>query len=62
MNAIDGNYDALDDFALADELSRLSGVAVPAAIEEIRTAPVLHTKVCGRDEMKDVVKEFLGLS
>ncbi len=62
MNAIDGNYDALDDFALADELSRLSGVAVPAAIEEIRTAPVLHTRVCGRDEMKDVVKEFLGLS
>lgn len=61
MNAIDKKYDTMDDFALADELSRLANVAVPAAIEEIRTAPVLHTRVCGKDEMKDVVKEILGL-
>lgn len=49
----------MDDFALADALSVLSKVPVPAAVEEIRTAPVLHDHVCGKDEMKAVVKKFL---
>lgn len=49
----------MDDFALADALSGLSKVPVPAAVEEIRTAPVLHDHVCGKDEMKAVVKKFL---
>lgn len=59
MEAIDPKYGTLDDFELVDELSRLSGVAVPAAIEEIRTAEVLHDKVCGKDEMQKVVEEIL---
>ncbi len=42
MNAIDEAYDAKSDFELVDELCKLSGVAVPQAIEDIRTAPVLH--------------------
>ncbi len=54
----DGN---MDDFALADALSLLSKVPVPAAVEEIRTAPVLHTKVCDKEEMKAVVKQFLAV-
>ncbi len=62
MRAIDEKYDAMEDFALADELSRISGVKVPLAIEEIRTAPVLHRKECDVDQMKAVVKEFLRLS
>ena len=33
MNAIDPAYDAQSDFALVDELERLSGVPVPQAIE-----------------------------
>ena len=61
MNAIDAGYDAMDDFALVDELSKLSGVAVPAAIEEIRTAPVLHDTVCEKEEMEAMVKKFLGM-
>lgn len=51
----------MDDFALADALSGLSGVAVPTAVEEIRTAPVLHNHVCDKEEMKEVVKKFLGV-
>ena len=31
------------------------------AIEEIRSAEVLHKAVCEKDEMKDVVKKFLGM-
>ncbi|MDE5931859.1 MAG: threonine synthase, partial [Lachnospiraceae bacterium] len=42
MNAIDSKYDSMTDFELVDELSRLANVKVPNAIEEIRTAPVVH--------------------
>jgi threonine synthase len=59
MNAIDEKYDALSDFELVDELSKIANVAVPNAIEEIRTAPILHDKQCQVDEMKDVVRAFL---
>ena len=61
MNAIDEKYEAMEDFALVDELSKLANVTVPNAIEEIRTAPVLHTKECEVDEMPTVVKDFLGV-
>ena len=61
MNAIDGGNDAKEDFALVDELAKISGVKVPGAIEEIRTAPVRHNKQCDPEGMKEVVKEFLGL-
>lgn len=59
MNAIDAGYDSMGDFELVDELSRLANVSVPPAIEEIRTAPVVHDKQCEVDGMKDVVLEFL---
>lgn len=62
MKAIDEKYDSMDDFELVDELSRISNTDVPGAIEEIRTAPVLHNAVCERDEMKSVVKKFLGMN
>ncbi|MFU2422420.1 MAG: threonine synthase [Bacteroides sp.] len=61
MEAIDEKYAAMDDFALVDELSKLANVKVPNAIEEIRTAPVLHDRVCDKEEMKAVVKEFLHM-
>ncbi|MBQ7066617.1 MAG: threonine synthase [Lachnospiraceae bacterium] len=61
MNAIDPKYDSMTDFELVDELCKISGVDVPNAIEEIRTAPVLHDTVCEKDEMKSVVKKFLGM-
>ncbi|MCM1104885.1 MAG: threonine synthase [Clostridium sp.] len=61
MRAIDGKYAAEEDFALADTLSKLGNVKIPAAIEEIRTAPVRHDRVCEKEEMKAVVTEILGL-
>lgn len=60
MNAIDTKYDHMGDFELVDTLSKLANVAVPPAIEEIRTAPVVHDRQCDVDQMKDVVKEFLA--
>ena len=61
MNSIDSKYDTMTDFELVDELSRISGVKVPQAIEDIRTAPVLHKTVCEVNEMCDEVKKFLGI-
>lgn len=61
MNAIDGSYAQMDDFELADELAKISGVAVPKAISEIKDAPVLHECVCETGEMKKVVMDFLHI-
>ena len=63
LSAIDPKYaDAKeDDFALADILSGISGVKVPAAIETIRNAPVRHDTQCEVGEMPQVVKKFLGI-
>ena len=61
MNAIDSEYDSKSDFELVDELSKLSKVKVPQAIEDIRTAPVLHDTVCDKEDLLKVVKGFLGI-
>ena len=61
MEAIDKKYADMDDFALIDELSRISHTAVPRAIEEIRNAPILHDKVIDRDQMEQAVREFLAI-
>ena len=54
-------YDVMGDFELVDELSKIAKVKVPGAIEEIRTAPILHDTQCDVDKMKDTVKSFLGI-
>lgn len=61
MNAVDAKYDSMTDFELVDELSKIAEVTVPNAIEEIRTAPVLHDTVCDKSEMKATVENILGL-
>ena len=61
MDAIEPAYDAEDDFELVDELNKVSKTAIPKAIEEIRTAPVLHDTVCETAGMEDEVKKILGI-
>ena len=61
MDAIDSKYDSMTDFELVDELSKISNAAVPQAIEDIRTAPVLHDTVCEVNEMSSSVKKILGI-
>ena len=56
-----GKYVQMADFELMVCLEEISKVPVPAAIEEIRTAPVRHCTVCEASEMKQTVKEFLGI-
>ena len=61
MDAIDSKYDALSDFELVDELSKIANVKVPNAIEEIRNAEVRHNNLVEVDGMKDIVKKFLDI-
>ena len=61
MDAVAENTEDMDDFALADRLSEISGVKVPKAVEEIRTAPVLHDMVVDAPDMPDTVKKILGI-
>ena len=61
MNAIDQSYNNMTDFELVDELCKLSGVKVPNAIEEIRSAKVLHDIVCDKKDMQKTVEKLLNL-
>ena len=61
MDALGEDHKDLDDFGLVDALSALSGVPVPRAVEEIRTAPVLHDRVVDAVDMPAAVKEILNI-
>jgi threonine synthase len=61
ITAIEPELDSKEDFELVDELEKISQVKVPQAIEEIRTAPVVHDTVCDKEDMEKVVKNFLGI-
>ncbi len=62
MEAIGEECDGRTDLELVDMLSAYSHTPVPRAVEELRSAPVLHNRVCERNEMKETVKEILGLA
>ena len=61
MEALGEKHKDLDDFGLVDALSALSKVPVPRAVEEIRTAPVLHDKVVDAVDMPAAVKDILKI-
>ena len=60
MNALGKGDDSKDDFALADELSAVSGVQIPEAVSSIRTAEIRHRKVVDKADMQKAVMDFLG--
>ena len=51
----------MGDCELGDKLEEISAVSVPNAVNESRTAPVVHDTVCDKEEMEAVVKKFLGI-
>lgn len=61
MTSIDKEYDKMTDFELVDEMNKISGVDIPEAINEIRTAKILHKTVCDKTEMEKEVKKFLNI-
>ena len=59
LNVKDATNPEKDDFELVDELCKISGVKVPNAVEEIRTAPILHNTVIEVADMEKLVREEL---
>lgn len=60
MSAIHPADREISDFELIDKLSDISGTKIPQAIEEIRTAPILHNTVCKAEEMQKTVERILS--
>ncbi len=50
-----------DDYEQAMLLKKVSGTEIPKAVEEIRTAPVLHNKVCKTEDMQKYVEDILKI-
>lgn len=50
-----------DEFQLIEELSRLTGLAVPKPLKDIGRKKILHRNFCRQDEMKDFVARVLGV-
>ncbi len=44
-----------------DALARATGLTVPAALEQLRYAPLLHRGACSAALLRDKAREFLGL-
>lgn len=63
MEAIAGSEELVgkDEFQIVDALSRLTGTAIPAAVDEIRSAPVRHNLECDAEKMEETVKNILGI-
>ncbi len=61
MEAVYGDQGGKDEFEIIDELCKVTGVAVPRAVEEIRNAAIRHKRECDAEAMESVVAEILGL-
>lgn len=61
MEAISDEKLPDDEFAVIDELSRVSGVQIPKAVEEIRNAQIRHNLECDVQDMKKTVAKILGI-
>ncbi len=61
MEALEAETENNSDFELIDQLTGISKTRIPQAIEELRTAPVLHKMVCETAKMQEKVEEILGL-
>ena len=59
LAAIDSKYDGHTDLEQFDDLNAVSGVKVPGAIEEIKSAPVRHKLVVEVADMKNAVIDQL---
>jgi threonine synthase len=56
-----GQPSDLPDLDLAEQLSRIANVPVPAAVAGLRDAEIRHTTVCSRENMENEVRKFLGI-
>lgn len=59
IKAIDPKNNSIDDFELIKIISNLSQISVPKGIVNIDQRDVLHSKVCNKEEMMQLIKNLL---
>ncbi|WP_058485700.1 threonine synthase [Defluviitalea phaphyphila] len=59
MGAIDKKYKDYSDFELIEKMNELTKKDIPKGIKDIDKRPILHNKVCKKNDMKKVVEEIL---
>ena len=61
IESIGEKFESMDDFELMKELSKMSKVDIPNAVNDLDKREILHNNVCSKGEMRDVIKELLGV-
>lgn len=63
LRAIAGEekVEGLDEFAMLEELARLSGLPVHPGLKGLAEKEVRHHRLAGKDEFKDHIEDILGL-
>ena len=50
-----------DEFTMLDELSQIGNTPIPKSLAELRDRPVNFEIVCDKDEMRQIVSDFLAV-
>jgi len=59
--AIDKKYKDMDEFSLVEVLSDISGQKIPETIKSLSKRKILHNTICEVGQMKDVLRDMLGI-
>lgn len=60
-NAIDLDCKDKDEFTILEDLSKKSNLYIPKSIKDLKNKEVLHNNNCDKEDMKSMVKKFLGV-
>ena len=61
LEALGENINGKDEFMLLDRLAQLNKDAIPYGLDKLKTAKVIHDKVCEKQDMIKAVSEFLAI-
>ena len=64
MEALDGNDSLMfgkDEFEILTELSEKTGLEIPSSLASLKDATVLFDITCEKEDLEQVVKDFLRL-
>lgn len=61
MEALEGSMEEGDELELLPKLQEASGTEMPQAVKDILDARILHHIECDVEQMKNTVKQILGV-
>ena len=61
LTAIDDGVRPQTEFEMTDRLAAVTKTAVPAALGDLKSRPVLHTACCDKTQMAAFIRQSLGL-